>query len=365
MIDLLASDPNLGDFHELPGTLYRDDPNYVREPCAKIRASLLRERFADRQQAFLWRSGNRALARVVARVSPALTDEDAAPIGMLGFFEAFDAPDEVVQLLSTTIGWLKDQGANTIIGPMDGDTWHRYRFNVGPFDQPPFLMEPYNKPYYGELWQQAGFQALENYYSKVVDDAEAAATPLAKVRRRVLEHGYRLRPMAMDRFEAEMEIIYRLSTEIFADNFLYEAISLDDFLGLYRPARSLIDPQLVLIAETAMGEPVGFVFALVDYHQAVAAMRGGEGPLAKLRFLMHRRHADAVNIKSLGVVPGHRRSGLAAALTCQIYQTMVQKGFRRANLCLIREGNPSGRLDGEVGTVSRRYVLYHYLNERA
>jgi GNAT superfamily N-acetyltransferase len=277
---------------------------------------------------------------------------------MLGFFEAFDAPEEVTQLLSDAIGWLVGQGVQTVVGPMDGDTWHPYRFNVGPFDRRPFLMEPHNKPYYGALWERAGFEALENYYSKVVD-AKAAAAPLAKIHQRVLDRGYRLRPISMSRFEEEMEIIYRLSAEIFSDNFLYEEISLSDFLSLYRPARSLIDPELVLIAETA-GKPVGFVFALVDYYHAVVAMRGGDGLLAKLRFLLNRHRADAVNIKSLGVVRGHRRSGLAAALMCESYHTTSKKGLRQANLCLIQEGNPSGRLDGNVGVVSRRYVLYQY-----
>ena len=40
------------------------------------------------------------------------------------------------------------------------------------------------------------------------------------------------------------------------------------------------------------------------------------------------------------------------------YRQTLKLGYRRANLCLIREGNPSGHLDGNVGIVSRRYVLY-------
>jgi GNAT superfamily N-acetyltransferase len=242
---------------------------------------------------------------------------------------------------------------------MDGDTWHRYRFNIGPFDEPPFLMEPYHPRYYPRLWETAGFRPIEHYYSKAADAAAAVQT-LARIHQRVLDRGYRLRPIAMNRFREEMEIIYRLSVAIFADNFLYEAISLADFLKLYEPARALIDPEFVRIAETPSGEPAGFVFSFVDYHEAVAAMRGRSGWFAKLSFLRHKRAAKAVNIKSLGVLPNYRRSGLAAALMCQSYQTALENGFRGANLCLIREGNPSGRLDGDAGTIFRRYVLYQF-----
>jgi GNAT superfamily N-acetyltransferase len=304
------------------------------------------------------------VARVVARISPVLKDDSQRPLGMLGFFEAEDRPEEVGQLLRHAIRWLQNQGVTTIVGPLDGDTWHRYRFNVGPFEEPPFLMEPYNPPYYAGLWERAGFRPLENYYSKAAD-AAAAAAPLAKIHQRALERGYRLRPIEMHRFEDEIGIIYRLSVAIFAKNFLYEEIALNDFLQLYEPARALIDPDFVCVAETPEGEPVGFVFSIVDYHEAVAAMRGQSGLLAKLKFFRRKRAAKAVNIKSLGVLPDYRHIGLAAALMCQSYQTALAKGFRRANLCLIREGNPSGRLDGDAGPVMRRYVLYQYQGDAA
>ena len=42
----------------------------------------------------------------------------------------------------------------------------------------------------------------------------------------------------------------------------------------------------------------------------------------------------------------------------RVYQSMVEKEIRKVNLCLIRDGNPSGRLEGGVGKVFRRYVLY-------
>ena len=58
---------------------------------------------------------------------------------------------------------------------MDGDTWHRHRLNVGPFDDPPFLLEPYNPPYYPEIWEEAGFQVLARYFSKQVDPAAVVA----------------------------------------------------------------------------------------------------------------------------------------------------------------------------------------------
>jgi len=105
------------------------------------------------------------------------------------------------------------------------------------------------------------------------------------------------------------------------------------------------------------------VFAFVDTFEAVAAMRGENSVLARLRFLWKRRAADAVNVKTLGVVPEHRRARLAYALTARVYGHALALGLTRANLCLIRDGNPSARLDAGRGALLRRYTLYRLGDE--
>ena len=123
---------------------------------------------------------------------------------------------------------------------MDGDTWHRYRLNVGPFDDPPFLLEPYNPPWYEPLWTANGFAVLERYFSKRVDPATVVAYLEGKARD-ALGAGYKLRRLDPSRFQAELGVIYELSRRIFARNFLYTEISEDEFVRLYAGARALID----------------------------------------------------------------------------------------------------------------------------
>ncbi len=296
----------------------------------------------------------------MARLSPSLRDGAGRPYGILGFFEALDRPAAVSSLFDEAAGWLRQTGAGPIIGPMDGDTWHRYRLNVGPFDDPPFLLEPYNPPFYPALWERQGFEVLERYFSKQVDP-KAVVRHLEERHRTALAAGYRLRRLDPRRFEEELRLIYRLSIAIFSRNFLYTGISEPEFLELYAGSKPLLDPDLVWFAHAPHApdnEPVGFLFAYPDRFKAVAAMRGRRSFLAKLRFLLHRNAVDAVDFKTLGVLPAHRRSGLAAALMYQGHRKALDKGYRLANHCLFREGNPSGDMDGGAGRVLRRYHLY-------
>lgn len=323
-------------------------------------ASLQRREHLRAQRAWVAAVDDLPVARLVARRSPTLQDGEGRPLGLLGDFEALEGPEGkegALRLLAEGVRWLREAGAGRIVGPMDGDTWHRHRLNAGPFDDPPFLLEPYNPPYYPDLWAEAGFQVLESWFSKQVDPTAVVAHlgPRAAAARAA---GYRLRKIDPGRFMDELRLLYRLSRTIFAGNFLYTEIQEEDFLALYAGSRALLDPDLVLFARSPEGEDVGFLFAYPDRFQAVAAMRGSRGLFAKLRFLRYRDETDAVDFKTLGVLPGHRRAGVAALLMHEGHLRAQGKGYRVANHCLFREGNPSGDMDGGAGRVLRRYHLY-------
>ena len=349
----VAADRNLETFLGLASEVYPVAPTRK-----DVLASLFRPDFSGAQRAWVALDGGRPVARIVARRSPTLQDESGLPYGMLGFFEALPGSETAVaQLFEESIAWLRKTGAGAVIGPMDGDTWHKHRLNVGPWDDPPFLLEPWNPPYYPALWESHGFTVLERYLSKRVE-AGLVADFLEPKRQAALAAGYRLRRLDPARFREELRTIYSISVRIFARNFLYTDIPEEEFFALYAGARSLLDPDLVWFAQSPSGEDVGFLFAFPDRFRAVAAMRGRRDPLALLRFFLHRNEADAVNMKTVGVLPEHRRAGLAAALMGQGHRMAREKGYRFANHCLFREGNPSGEMDGGTGRVMRKYHLY-------
>ncbi len=353
-IQNVTGDSSVADlFFELERRENQHDTYWIASTRDSIRKKIERSSDRDRQWIGVAIEQN-VRAAVVARWSPELRDTNGRPIGMLGFFEAENDLDAVRSLLDSAVAWLREQGVGRIVGPMDGSTWARYRFNLGPHDVPPFLGEPLNPPYYPALWEAAGFVACEDYYSKRVTNLPAAATNLERIGRRVHEQGYRFRTLRPEGFEEELRVFYRLSCEIFSGNFLYRPIPWEEFLAMYRPLQPLIDPRFVLFASAPDGEDVGFMFAYPERRRAVAAASRRWG---KLGYLWHA-FTRTINLKSLGVVAKHRHSGLGAALMQHGYARAAEAGYRNANLCLIRSDNPSGRLDGDIGEVIRHYRLY-------
>ncbi|HSN87615.1 MAG TPA: hypothetical protein VL025_12700, partial [Thermoanaerobaculia bacterium] len=205
LLDATSDPKSLEAFLDLPAEVYRGDPWYNAPTRKDVLASLFRADFTGAQR--LWvaldsdRPTARPVARIVARRSPALRDESGLPYGMLGFFEAREGAEEAVRsLFEESIRWLGETGAGTVVGPMDGDTWHKHRLSVGPWDDPPFLLEPYNPRYYPALWEANGFTVLERYLSKRVD-TETVAAFLEPKRQAALEAGYSLRRLDPRRFD--------------------------------------------------------------------------------------------------------------------------------------------------------------------
>jgi len=357
-VDVLGDGSDLRPFLRLPDMICRRDPFSSPTSAKAVVAELEREEFRDRQRVFVVTDAGCPRARCVARISPTLKDADGRPYGMVGLFEAVNQPDCVGAMFDAAAAWLESNGVRCVVGPMDGDTWHKYRLNAGPFSERPFLMEPHNPPYYPSVLEACGFRRLESYYSLRVEDLAAAEKGTARIAKWAQRHGYRTRRIDMGRFEDELGVIYDLTCRIFQENFLYTDISRKDFLSLYDGVKALLDPDFVMFAQSPKGEDVGFLFAVPDNWRAVRAMGGRKDPLSLLKFLWLRGRTDAVNLKTLGVVPEHRRTGVSLQLVNRAYAEALRKGFRRANLCLIRDGNPSGRMDGGQGEVMRRYVLY-------
>jgi len=333
-----------------------------------IGKSLLRPKFKNRQRLFYVSSDpsvpSRTLAAVVARVSPTIQDEDGKPVGMLGFFDAIDELDPAEQVLCAADEWLRENGCESIVGPIDGDTWHKYRFNVGPDSDPPFLLEPTNPNYYSQLFTKSGLEVVDRYHSLRVDDINSILPTLKPAFDSAMDSGFRFRPIRLDHFSAELKTIFEISTAAFRENFLFDDVSWEEFFGIYAEAKSLVRSELVWFVEDSDGSEIGFLFCLPDYYSAVASMKGKSNVFARFRFLWNRSSADAVNFKSIAVLPEHRRSNLAGALMYHGYRESLKLGFTKANLCLIRDGNPSSRLDGGNSRILRRYELYQTPDSR-
>lgn len=279
------------------------------------------------------RDGERMVARSSLwwRRVPLHTDQR---LGLIGHYAAVD-DHAAAQILSTACSEFARHGCTLAVGPMDGNTWRRYRLLSERGSEPPFFLEPDNPDEWPRHFEAQGFTPLAHYYSSMNEDihrpwpkAEEAAS------------GFTLRRFDPSRGDEELHTLWQVATHAFANNFLYTPLEAHEFLALYRPLLPLLRPELVLIAERDT-QPAAFCFAIPDLLQG----KRGEA-------------IDTVIIKSIAVLPEYQGQGLGTLLIARVNAAAAKLGMRRSIHALMHESNPSRHIGHGFMRDFRRYTLY-------
>jgi len=252
--------------------------------------------------------------------------------GFIGGVESSD-DDALATLLMRAAERLRGTGCALAAGPVDGDTWHRYRLVTASDGTPPFALEPYSPPGAVVPWERAGFTPLETYAS-FRDDALAERDPRAPaLTARLHEAGVTLRALDLARFDDELAQIHALALRGFAHAPLFAPIGLGAFTALYRPLAPLLDPRLCPVAECD-GRIAGVLFTLRD-----------------------TRAPNTVVLKTVVRDPDRRFAGLGFVLTDTARAAAHALGATRAISALQHDGNVARSLAPHAIPFRRYAVL--------
>lgn len=261
-------------------------------------------------------------------------------VGLIGHYAARDACT-AARLLRHACAELRRHGRTLAIGPMDGNTYQRYRFITERGTAPPFMLEPDNPADWPAHFLVNGFGPLARYCSVLQERIDPPDDRLARIARRQEDAGIRIRTLDLARFDADVRALYAVVAASFARNLLHTPITEEAFVAQQAALRSFVIPGLVLIAERA-GQPVGMLFGLPDW------LEGQRTP----------RVTTAI-LKTVAVRPEYAGRGLVAALLARAMEAARALGYTRVIHALMHEDNRSLRLSEQYGTaVMRRYTLF-------
>lgn len=240
-----------------------------------------------------------------------------------------DSAEAGTALLGRIAETLRTEGFAAMIGPMDGDTWHRYRVVSESDGSPPFVMEPVSGAHDLAAFTDAGFAPISSYVSTRTS-LEAAIAPGDPVA---------LDGVAVthwDGHDADGMIgrLFDLSAVSFSRNAFFKPITKTDFLKLYEPVLPAIEPRFVLFAHDTAGNLVGFLFGLPNRAEGA------------------RPHSAILKTYASG------RRGVGRLLADRFHRTARELGFSDAIHALMHVDNVSLERSGRhAAQVFRRYAL--------
>jgi GNAT superfamily N-acetyltransferase len=264
-------------------------------------------------------------------------------VGAIGHYAGVDG-DAAAAVLDAALRSLRQNGCTLAVGPMDGNTWRRYRFvtDAGPSSrpEPPFFMEPTNPAEWPSQFESAGFAPLAAYFSALNSDLDQPDERLAPIEKRLDSIGVSVRSARQVELHDELRRIYEVSCVAFTRNFLYTELPEAAFIAQYTALLDRIRPELVLLAERG-SDLVGYAFAIPDFAQAA---RGAS--------------IDTFIIKTVAILPEPALRGLGSLLVARAQQAGRELGFRRAIHALMHEDNVSRNISRRYAATMRRYTLF-------
>ena len=350
-------------FVEVPRLVYAGDPLWIpeEEPHLRRAFSCANPWFTTGSAVTLCIPGCARLA--VFRQHGCTIDGEAA--AWFGFFESIDDSRAASLLLGEAAAWAKSQGAEVLYGPIDFNTFGKYRLRVTAEPSAiPFPGEPYNPSYYPSLIERAGFHVAREYVTQI---GRIKSQPLDAQRsmvRVVADRGYTLEPLDAAAWLATLPELHRKADEIFADSFGYTPVSFAQFSAGYgAPVAKRLCARTSLLARGPDGDLAGFFLVYPNYGPlAIQGSRLGRVPASELSYDEHDGILAAAGCtqavgKTVGVSPKHRGRGLMEALGASV----VDRGIGRYDTwvgAMIRADNPSRRFGAKHMDVERTYALY-------
>ena len=259
-------------------------------------------------------------------------------VGLIGHYSA--ANDSAAQLLLTTAcDRLRRAGCTCAIGPMDGNTWRRYRFVTDPGTEPSFFLEPQNPPEWPQQFLRVGFLPVATYFSALNPDLSQPDPRLNGAETRLHSSGVVLHSLRPCEPASYLPRLYRVACVAFRNNFLYTQLAEDDFLHQYERILPSLQPELLIVAEQGT-ELVGFLLGIPDV-------------------LRRQPRMDTFIIKTVAILPRLELRGLGTLLVGRVQQIASALGFQRCIGALMHERNTLIRNVGaNYGKPMRRYTLY-------
>ncbi|MGE3802121.1 MAG: hypothetical protein AB7H80_13980 [Candidatus Kapaibacterium sp.] len=312
------------DFVEFGSDLYSGDPLY--RPSAHLPAD---------GAFFLLLKEGRICGRAAVTFNAHIAVE-GRNTALLGWYECTDDSDGSSRLLEAVERHCVERDAQFLVGPINGDTWHSYRFAL-PSDHPPFFLDLYHKPWYPSQFERGGWVPIEHYHSSQILPTAAEKSRVGRLTHHFELKGISIRELSRERFDEELIDIHKLSLEAFQKNPLYTPIPFQEMATLYEPLRQIVDPAFVLIAESAEFGIVGFVFAVRN---------------------LYAPENSSLIIKTVAAKPIPVARGIGTLLVEMIHERAKDRGYRHVIHALMHDANLSTHVLGEQSEVIRRYLLF-------
>lgn len=272
------------------------------------------------------------------------------PVAYVGFFEAHNDITAVEELMKTVEELARKNDKTTLLGPIDASIYINYRFKTKKFDKT-YTAEPYNLPYYADLWRKCGFVDNVKYVSNQLRRVEEFDLDprLERIYERYISKGYEVKHPTNDTFEQCLVDIYHVMMDSYSCFLGFKHISKQQFLELYRPLKQVLNFDMVdlMYKDDTLH---AFSVAIPNYGNLT------RGNLTLSKILKIKKLKKNPQEYVLLYVGADKTPGIGSALLHHVRNNLYQNQCSSIT-ALIKDGNLTGKVYTDVYIDQFEYVL--------
>lgn len=351
-------------FVRFPWKIYQGDPNWV-PPLITDRLDQLDPHknpylAEDHLALYLARKGREPVGTIAAFIDHSSIEHLKVDMGGYGFFEVIEDYAVAEKLLDAACQVVSSWGMKGIRGPTNFGIHNEPGFLIEGYDSPPASLEAHTPPYYHEFVERYGMEKYRDLFAWRAHLTDVGSK-LEKLPEQILQvyeaiskrGGVTVRKLKMELWDQEIALAHDLFNDTLDELPEHIPMSMESFRGFAAQMRPLLDPDLVLFAESG-GTTVGFIVAIPDPNQVLKHLNGRLYPLGWLKALWQQRHIDQVTFKLFGVRKEYRRRGIETLLYFEALKAATTKGYQWL------DGSTTSELNSAVVSMAERLGAKRY-----
>ena len=364
----VESDSDRNKFIEFPYKFYEGNTYWVEPLRFDVKNNLSEKKnpFYQHSKIKLWMAKKNG--DIVGRIAGIINDNHNKfhkdKVGFFGFFECINDKNAAKLLFEKAAGFVKENGMDTLRGPVSPSTNDECGLLVEGFDSPPVMLMPYNPEYYKDLLESYGFKKAKDMYalwiSKDVIKNEQMMSKLDRISDMILKkENLKIRKVNLKDFQNEVQKVREVYNNAWEENWGFVPMTEDEFKFIAANLKLAVDPMYVEFAEIN-GETVGFSLALPDINQAIKGLNGKLFPFGLFKFLANKKKIDQLRVIIMGVKKEYHKKGIDAIFYRDIIRDANNRGIKGAEISWVLEDNLAMKQTAEKlgAKVYKTYRMY-------
>jgi GNAT superfamily N-acetyltransferase len=335
-------------FIKFPWEIYKGDDNWVPPIIYDVRKNLdtVKNPFYkhSRIQLFLALDGKTIVGRIAAVINDNHNNKYNDKVGFFGYFECINSKEVSVALFEAAGNWLKENGMDTMRGPINLSVNDEVGLLVDGYDSPAVLLMMYNPRYYEKLILDYGFIQAKEMYAYIFGEDQIKVNPksiqkLERVAEIVVKRdNIKIRKINLKDLENELLKVMKVYNCAWIDNWGSVQMTEDEFKFVAASLKPLVDADIVYFAEVN-GVPVGFSLSMPDWNKIFKNLNGKLFPFGIFKILTGRKKIDGIRVMIMGIIPEYQRKGIEAVFINNTIKIGNSKGYKYAEISWILEDN--------------------------